>query len=429
MTMIYWIVCQTIRFNKFITDIFISCTLHFRFCILGLYKGVIGMEKRNNEVKISKVFLIGGAFIGLLIGSGLATGQEIMQYFVSYGYMGYASIALMFILFIYVNISFTAVGYEQQFEEPKNIYRYYCGNVLGTFFDYFSVIFVYSSFWVMVAGAGALFNQQFGLPIWLGGSIVGVAAILTLLLGFNRLVGIIGSIGPIVVVIILLIGIAGVMMNPGGLSTFAEKAQPLVNDGKILQAGNNWFIGCASYVGFCMMWLAVFMANLGKTSSSRREASFGSIFGSILFTAAVIVLMLGLAANVSEVAGAPIPTLVLVTKINPALAVIFSVIVFVKIYAAAGPLLWQPVKRFAPDEKSSRYRVVLIVMGVVGIFFGLVVPFAKLVNIVYVLSGYVGFILFFMMVITDIRTRILKNYTPKIVTELEEMQKNREISS
>ncbi|MHC1719522.1 MAG: hypothetical protein AB9844_02325 [Clostridiaceae bacterium] len=116
-------------------------------------------------------------------------------------------------------------------------------------------------------------------------------------------------------------------------------------------------------------------------------------------------------------------------KINPALAVIFSIIVFVKIYAAAGPLLWQPVKRFAPDEKSSRYRLVLIVMGVVGIFFGLVIPFAKLVNIVYVLSGYVGFLLFFMMVITDVRTRILKNYIPKIVTELNEMNSSKEISS
>ncbi|MCM0760491.1 hypothetical protein M7775_18210 [Sporomusa sphaeroides DSM 2875] len=377
------------------------------------------MEKSNNSISISRVILLGGAFIGLLIGSGLATGQEIMQYFVAYHYMGFASIALMFILFVYVDISFVTVGYEQQFEEPKNIYNYYCGKVVGTFFDYFSAIFVYMSFWVMIAGAGALVNQQLGVANWIGGSIVGIATIITLCFGFNRLVGIVGSIGPLVAGLVILLGFAGIMLNPGGLSTFVEKVPPLVESGKILQAGTNWFIGCASYVGFCMMWLAVFMTNIGKTANSKKEASYGAIFGSFLFTATVLLLTLGLAANVSEVAGAPIPTLVLLNKINPALAVVFSAIVFVKIYAAACPLLWTPVKRFAPDEQSTRYNLVLLIMGLAGTIIGLAVPFAKLVNVVYVLSGYIGFLLFFMMVITDFRTRILKNYTPKIVTELQ----------
>jgi Uncharacterized membrane protein len=361
---------------------------------------------------------MGGAFIGLLIGSGLATGQEIMQYFVSYHFMGIASIVSMFILFVYVDVSFTTVGYEQQFEEPKNIYRYYCGKVVGTFFDYFSAIFVYMSFWVMIAGAGALVNQQFGLPNWLGGTVVGLATLITLYFGFNRLVGIVGSIGPVVSIIVILIGVAGIMMNPGGLFTLAEKVPPLVEDGTILQAGTNWFVACASYVGFCMMWLAVFMTNLGKTANSKKEASYGAIFGVFLFTMTVLLLMLGLSANVSEVAGAQIPTLILIKKIKPALAIVFSAIIFVKIYAAAGPLLWTPVKRIAPDEKSGRYRLTLFVLGLVGIVIGMAIPFAKLVNIVYVISGYVGFLLFFMMVVTDVRTRILKNYTPKIVTEL-----------
>jgi len=51
----------------------------------------------------------------------------------------------------------------------------------------------------------------------------------------------------------------------------------------------------------------------------------------------------------------------------------------------------------------------LLVLGVIGIFIGLKVSFARLFNVVFVINGYVGFLLFFMMVVTDVRTRIFKN--------------------
>lgn len=375
------------------------------------------MEK-SNKVSLGRVIIMGGAFIGLLIGSGFTTGQEIMQYFVAFGKMGYASIALMFLLFCYVGSSFVAVGYEQKFEEPKNIYQYYCGKYIGTFFDYFSVIFLFMSFWVMVAGAGAVFHQSFGWPNWAGGTVMGIITLITLYFGFNKLVDIIGSIGPVVSILAILLGIAGISMHPEGLSTFSDIVPGLVAEEKILQAGNSWFMACISYVGFCMMWLAVFMTNMGATANSRKEGILGAIFGSALFSLAVLLLMLGLSANISDVAGAQIPSLILATKVAPALATIYTIIVFVEIYTTAGPLLWTPVKRVAPDEKSKRYRMALVILGAIGIVVGLNVPFDKLINVVYVINGYVGFLLFFMMIITDVRTRILKNYTPKIVLDL-----------
>lgn len=153
----------------------------------------IGINREaSNKVSLGRVIIMGGAFIGLLIGSGFTTGQEIMQYFVSFGKMGYAAVGLMFLLFVYVGCSFVAVGHEQQFERPKNIYQYYCGKYIGTFFDYFSVIFLFMSFWVMVAGAGAVFAQSFGMPNWAGGVIMGGITIITLYFGFSRLVDIIG---------------------------------------------------------------------------------------------------------------------------------------------------------------------------------------------------------------------------------------------
>lgn len=44
------------------------------------------MEKQKMNVK--QIIIYAGAFIAFLVGSGFATGQEIMQYFVAYGFMG-----------------------------------------------------------------------------------------------------------------------------------------------------------------------------------------------------------------------------------------------------------------------------------------------------------------------------------------------------
>ena len=38
---------------------------------------------------------------------------------------------------------------------PIENYRYYCGNIIGTFYDYFSIAFIFMSFVVMIGGAGA----------------------------------------------------------------------------------------------------------------------------------------------------------------------------------------------------------------------------------------------------------------------------------
>ena len=54
----------------------------------------------NEKVSISNVVKFAGAFIAFLIGSGFATGQEILQYFTAYGLKGLLTALVMVLLFI-----------------------------------------------------------------------------------------------------------------------------------------------------------------------------------------------------------------------------------------------------------------------------------------------------------------------------------------
>ena len=354
------------------------------------------MEKQVVDTK--KVIIFAGAFIAFLIGSGFATGQEILQYFASYGYMGILGAIVAFVLFVYVGVSFITTGQKYKFKKGNDIYTYYCGNALGKFFDYFSIVFIYMSYIVMISGAGATINQQYGLPVYIGGIIMAVLSCMTVVFGLGKIVDVIGKIGPIIVVLSILLGASAIIMNPQGLSE-ANKIIPELN---LLKASNNWFLAAASYVGFCMLWLASFMTSMGATANSKKEAAWGAILGALAFSVAVIIVALGLIANIKQVGGTMIPSLLLAGNIHPNVAIFFSITIVAGIYTTAVPLLWSVSSRVAED-KSKKFVVITIILAVIGTFIGLVIPFDRLVNIVYVINGYVGFVLLVLMVIKDIR--------------------------
>ena len=356
----------------------------------------------KQKVNLKQVILFAGAFIAFLIGSGFATGQEIMQYFVAYGYQGIAGVIVAFILFLYVGVSFITVGQEHKFPKGSDVYTYYCGKYIGKFYDYFSIAFIYMSFIVMVGGAGATMHQQYGLPIAVGGIGLAILAGGTVLFGLNKIVDVIGVIGPVVCVMAILLGLSAIIMNPEGLS----KANEIIPNMELMKASSNWVFAALSYVGFCMLWLATFMSQMGKTANSKKVASLGAILGATGFSLAVIVVALGLMANIEQVAGSLVPSLILAGNIHPVVAIIFSLTVAGGIYTTAVPLLWTVTSRIA-DEKSNTFKLLTIVLALIGAIIGLKVPFDRLVNLIYVINGYVGILLLILMVFKSIKNKLV----------------------
>lgn len=361
----------------------------------------------GQKLNIGQIVIYAGAFIAFLIGSGFATGQEVLQYFASYGYMGILGVLVVFILFLYVGYSFAKAGYENKFVRRNDIYTYYGGKIIGTFYDYFSVIFIYMSFIVMIGGAGATLNQQYGLPNYIGGVGLAVLAGITVILGLKNIVSIIGKIGPVIAVLAIALGAAAILQNPGGLS----RANEVIPQLDLMKASTNWLFAAGSYVGFCMLWLAAFLSSMGAEAKSKKEVITGTMFGAVGFSLAVLIVALGIMANIEQLAGSMVPSLILATNIHPTAAIIFSLIVAAGIYTTAVPLLWTVAVRVA-DEKSRRFIILVVVLALIGTFVGLKIPFNRLINIIYVINGYVGIILLALMIVKDVRNMRQKEETP-----------------
>lgn len=347
----------------------------------------------TEKASILRILTYAGAIIAFLIGSGFATGQEILQYFTAYGFWGiFGTGLLVLLLMTYVAVEFFVVGQAKKFARPSEIFHYYCGKHLGTFFDYFSILFVFLSFTVMVAGAGAVFEEHYGLSKFIGGIGLAAAVGISVWFGLKSLVDVIGKIGPIIVVVAIGLGLLGIFRNLEGLA----QANALLPSLNLTQASTNWFMAGLSYVGFCMLWLAAFLTALGKTARSRKEAKAGAMLGSIAFSVACIIVGLGLLANIVNVGGTEIPMLVLAKDVSPILAAGISVMILAGIYTTAVPLLWTVSSRFFAD-KTPKFKYTTIALAVLGTAIGLILPFSQMVNIVYVINGYVGIVLLVLM--------------------------------
>lgn len=356
----------------------------------------------NEKIKISKVVNYAGAFIALLIGSGFATGQELMQFFSSYGLVGMIGVCICFVALAFVGVQFVKYGFEEKFDNPNDIYKHICGKGLGTFYDYFSIFFIFLSFTVMISGAQATAVQHYNAPPFVGGIVLGALAIITVMCGLNRIVDVIGKIGPVIVILAILVGLISISKNISNLDSSLEALKIFVEKKQINQASNFGFVASAlSYVGFCMLWLAAFCATVGKNSSNLKETKYGQILGAAGFSLATIIMAFAILLSINEVHSSQIPSLILASDINPLFANIFSIFIILGIYTTAVPLLWTVIARFF-EENTKKFRLATLIIGILGMVIGLLLKFDILVKYVYVLNGYLGIILLFIMVVRAI---------------------------
>ena len=363
------------------------------------------MNKQNSKKADGKViFSIIGATIAFGIGSGFATGQEIMQYYASYGWWCFGTVLVFMIITIYTIFSYSAAGHYQKFEKNYLIFDYYCGPVIGRFFDYFAAFFCYMSFAVMLAGSSALLHEQWGVPDYIGGIIIAVLAGTAVIFGLNGVVNVIGKIGPVMIVFSIIVAIYSLISTAGNIPENIS----MINSGQVevMRAGNNWFMAGLSYGGFVLLWFASFVTQLAR-EHSLKEVYTGVCCGQLITNSCGVVLAFALIGSITQVAGTQIPNLVLATNIAPGLSYVFAIIIFIAVFSSAAPLLWTSVQRLA-SEGTAKYKAITIILVIAALVIAFFVPFNRLMNICYVINGYGGFILVVFMLVKDVKTYIIR---------------------
>lgn len=366
----------------------------------------------KSKLSIASVIALCGACISFYIGAGFATMQEVVQYEASYGSLFPVVILVAAVIYIYTNISFATNGNRLQLTRGGDIYETYCGifgkkfgKVASVFFDYFSALFCYMSFIVMCAGASSTATQQWGVPVGVGAVVLTVMVVATAIFGLDGILKSLSAVGPAIIIMILLVAvITAITGAPSLAENMAEVDAGVYADTmKQVGAGNPLSSG-ASYGGFVILWFAAFLAEIGA-KNKLKEVNIGMLLSAVFIFGTAAICCLALIGHIDETATADIPALVLAGQIHPVLAQVFAVIICAGIYTSAVPLLWTGVRKIC-IEGTSKYKLVTVIGGVLGCAIACFVPYKGLINILYGINGYLGFILVFFMIVYDVKTRM-----------------------
>lgn len=358
-----------------------------------------------NKVGLKNVIILSGAICAYLIGSGFATGQEVLQFFTASGRAGIIAPFIFLAIMGTSTLFLCRVGQKEKFENPYDVFEFYCGKFIGQIYIWISVVLNYCIFVVMLAGGGATVNQYFGFPAYMGTGIIAFFALLTTLLGMEKLIKIIGVLGPIKIIFVIILGISA-FITLFGHPTLLSEASNNIAVLNIKSASPNWAWSGALYACLCLIMSIAFLVNCGTCAHSLKEATIVGVASIIAYTMAILMLVIAELVNYELIAGKQVPTLAIAEHVSPILGTIFSLLIVLAIYSAASSLLLMTVRKFAVD-RTKKFNIMAIVFTAIGMLFGGIVPFDKLVNVLYPLAGYATIAFIVLMVYKEVKIKKL----------------------
>lgn len=332
-----------------------------------------------------KVMKIGSAFIGIIVGAGFASGQEILQYFTSFGYLGIFGAIVSTALFAYVGMTLVSVGSRLKTTNHKDAFFDISGKVFGTIIDYIIIFTLFGVGVVMLAGAGSLLNQQFGLPSFVGSLLMIVLVATVVMLNVQKVISIIGSITPFLILFIILAGLYSLFT----MDLSFEKLEPIAL--KHDSALSNWFFSAVNYVSFNTAVGAAMSLVMGGAEKDPKAAARGGLVGGLGLGIMIIISHLAIFSKIDVVGAYELPMLKIVDLISPVLSIVMTFVLFGMIFNTAVSMFYAFTARFMVmnTSKANIFVVVTLVVGFIASFAG----FTGLVSFFYPLIGTLGLVL------------------------------------
>lgn len=339
-----------------------------------------------------KSLQIGGAFVGLIVGAGFASGQEIIQFFTSFGMMGMVGALFATAAFAFLGMILAQLGTDLQTTSHKEVMYHIGGRLIGSILDVLITVILFGVAVVMFAGSGATFHQVFGIDPLVGSILMVALTIATLLLNVKNIISIVAVVTPYLMAIIFVILLFSIFTMDISLTQAEEmaKAQP--------SAASSWFISAILYVSYNIAGAAAMLIVMGGTVKDRRVSGLGGVFGGIMLGALIILINIAVYVKIDVVAGVDMPTLALANQINPAMGFLMSFALLAMMYNTAVGMLYAFTVRFV-TPKHKFFKPSLIVIGLAGFIVSLV-GFTTLVGKMYATMGYFGIALIITIIYT-----------------------------
>lgn len=356
-------------------------------------------------IYMKRIFLIGSAFIGIIVGAGFASGQEILQYFTSFGTAGILAGVVSTVLFAYVGMMLVWLGSKFKAEGHNDVIHKLTGGtvfgkVIAWLVDIVLIIALFGFGVVMLAGGGSNFEQQFGIPAVYGTALMVILVLLFGMLRVDSVVKVIGNITPLLIICIIIVAIYCLFTMSGSFSELDTLAKSHKS------AVPHWFIAGVNYVSLNVGLGASMSIVMGGNERNSKVAAWGGLAGGFVLGLMIMVSHLAIFSKIETVGHLPLPMLGLVNDISPILGVFMSIVVYLMIFNTCLGMFYSLATRFTEIE-TNQFKVFYTIFTLIGFVISFA-GFTDLMTFFYPVIGYMGIIIIIVLIYAPFKMKRIK---------------------
>lgn len=329
---------------------------------------------------MKNVIKIAGVYIGIIIGAGFASGQEINHFFISYGSKWFFGMILTGIFFCILGSAILNIIYENEIHSYHDFMHVIMGKSTAKVMEWISGIFLCILFFTMTAATGAVAQEAFGFHY-----ITGVYALLLLcffvfLFDVKGIIAINSILAPLLIISAILIGI---------YSCIIENFIPVFSAKETMNQ-NKWILSSILYVSYNMITAISVLISIKSLIFSKKAAVCAAVLAGISMALIGICIGTVLFMHYENVKNLEIPMLAIIDKYSIQIKYIYIFMLLAAIFTTAigngfGAICWIQTKL-----NWNGYIIKLLFLMLAGVvsFIG----FSGFVGKLYPLFGIIGII-------------------------------------
>lgn len=312
--------------------------------------------------------------IGALIGAGFASGQEIYSFFYSYGALGLIGIIITCILISFTINKSLKIIYTNKIENYDQFLKIFISNEkIVKVINIILNILLLVTYYIMIAGFGAYFEQEIGVNKFIGSVIL---AIMTAIVFFTNVKGVLKVneyIVPILIIFIIIIG---------GINLFSLDIQ-----NEMILSRSGWLLSSITYCSYNIILLIPVLISIRNQICRQSYIKYIAILSGIIMIILSIMTYMMLAKVDTDFTTLEMPIVYVVRTFYSKFQHVYSFIILSSIFTTAISIGMGLLQNIAKNKKSyTQFVLFMCITSLIISNFG----FSKLVNLVYPLFGYFG---------------------------------------
>lgn len=218
---------------------------------------------------------LGLAFAGCFLGAGYVSGQELWQFFGSFGLNGAVGLAIAMAMLFGVGVLMLDLNRISGIADIDKLVVRWNIPILCAAVTVLELLFLFGVCTIMSAGSGALLNQLFGIPTALGSAALAALVAFVSLAGLGGMVAAFSATVPVLAVVTLVFGIISVSQNG------VQFAQPAAAGSNPLMG--SWVVAALSFACYNTFGNIAMISPLGEFMKSKKAAVCGIAVGAAVF--------------------------------------------------------------------------------------------------------------------------------------------------